>query len=305
MNFEAECHVPPGEPDNSTRREVMDEPIYRAGTWWLRRDDGRWLYWNVLSDHWDHHPYGPPVASRRTAADQVQPAPVGPSAFAVSHPAAPALTPQAHPSPGPGPPGPAGMPYPQQVPPPYEGAPTPHLSAPYGPRRAPAPKPAPSWAQGTAVVYAGWWQRVLALLIDLVVVTVPVLLVLEIVDAAVGPGTVDPFTGRVDSGARTAVRMWAFAACYFVFIPVYFALLQGGEQGATLGQRATKTRVADANDGSTIGFGRALLRWALMGVFWLFLYLPGVLNLLWPLWDPQRQSWHDKMVNSVVVTAPR
>ncbi|MGH2698652.1 MAG: hypothetical protein ACRDJL_05550, partial [Actinomycetota bacterium] len=46
----------------------MDEPIYRAGAWWLRRADGRWIYWNVRRDSWDHHPYGPPAVPARSAA---------------------------------------------------------------------------------------------------------------------------------------------------------------------------------------------------------------------------------------------
>ena len=169
----------------------------------------------------------------------------------------------------------------------------------------PPPKPAPSWAAGSPVVFAEWWQRMLAFIVDQIVVWLPTALVLTIVGAAVGPGTVDPFTGDIDSSSRNALLLVTFIACYFVFIPAYFALSHGGESGATLGKRLLKIRVADVQDGSRVGVGRAFLRWIVAGLFWTFLYVPGILNLLWPLWDPQRQSWHDKIVNSVVVTAPR
>jgi uncharacterized RDD family membrane protein YckC len=133
----------------------------------------------------------------------------------------------------------------------------------------------------------------------------PTVLVLAIVDGAMAPGSFDPFTNEIDESTRSAAMIVALALCYIVFVSAYFALSNGGESGATVGKRLMRIRVADQHDGNPIGAGRALLRWVLMGMFWISLYLPGLLNLLWPLWDQQRQAWHDKLANSVVVTAPR
>ena len=36
-------------------------------------------------------------------------------------------------------------------------------------------------------------------------------------------------------------------------------------------------------------------------VLWWLLLIPGLLDVLSPLWDGRRQTWHDKAVNSVVV----
>lgn len=274
----------------------MDDPIYRAGAWWVRRDDGRWLYWNIRGagsagpqgqggGRWDHHPYGPPRVAPLAAGSEGPP----------SQPPAP--PPSIAPPPWPHSP---AAPYPQ----PYPGYPPPAYPQPYT-FWAPPPKPAPSWATGSPVVFADWWQRMLAFIVDQFVVWLPTVLVLLIVGAAAGPGTVDPFTGDIDSSSRNALLLATFIACYFVFIPAYFALSHGGESGATLGKRLLNIRVADLQDGSRVGVGRAFLRWIVAGLFWTFLYVPGILNLLWPLWDPQRQSWHDKIANSVVVTAPR
>jgi uncharacterized RDD family membrane protein YckC len=177
---------------------------------------------------------------------------------------------------------------------------------PYSPvHYAPKPKPAPLWAAGTPVVFADWWPRSFALLIDLFVVGGPTALVLTIVDAAMVPGSLDPFTNVIDSTTRSVAMIVALALCYIVFFSGYFALLNGGDVGATLGKRLMRIRVADQYDGSPIGPGRAFLRWVLTGAFWVLLYLPGLLNLLWPIWDPHRQAWHDKLANSVVVTTPR
>ncbi|MDQ4059091.1 MAG: RDD family protein [Actinomycetota bacterium] len=275
----------------------MDEPIYRAGAWWLRRGDGRWLYWNTRGTgpqnargRWDHHPYGPPA---------VAPLPAG-SAGVPPPPPAP---------PPPVPPQPVAAPTSWQPPAPYPqplpAYPPPAYPPPYGQVWAPPSKPAPAWASGSPVVFADWWRRVLAFIVDQIVVWLPTALLLMIVSAAAGPGTVDPFTGDIDTSSRNVLLLVTAITCYFVLIPAYFAFSHGGESGATLGKRLLNIRVADLQDGSRVGVGRAFLRWTVAGLFWTFLYIPGILNLLWPLWDPQRQAWHDKIANSVVVTTPR
>jgi uncharacterized RDD family membrane protein YckC len=55
--------------------------------------------------------------------------------------------------------------------------------------------------------------------------------------------------------------------------------------------------VLDQNDGSFIGTRRAVYR-GLMGYV---SQLALLLGYLWMLWDPQRQTWHDKVAQSVVV----
>jgi uncharacterized RDD family membrane protein YckC len=289
----------------------VDEPIYRAGAWWLQRADGHWIYWNVRREAWDFHPYGPPVVSApaqtgQPGGDRSPPAPL---AGFVPPPAPPTgYRPGGGESPPPPPaptlPGALPVPAPQQWPDPgSSGAVVPQ---PYPPvRYVPKPKPAPEWAAGTTVVFAEWWRRFCAFLVDLVVLGGPTILVLTIVDAAMVPGSLDPFSNEIDSSTRSVAMIVALTLCYVVFFSGYFALLNGGNDGATLGKRLMRIRLADQYDGNPIGPGRAFLRWVLMGAFWVLLYLPGLLNLLWPLWDPQRQAWHDKLANSVVVTTPR
>lgn len=73
-----------------------------------------------------------------------------------------------------------------------------------------------------------------------------------------------------------------------------------GSTGQTLGKRATGVRVVDATSGLPIGNGRAFGRY----LFATFISgnLCG-LGYLWALWDPRKQTWHDKVVTSVVVKA--
>jgi uncharacterized RDD family membrane protein YckC len=74
-----------------------------------------------------------------------------------------------------------------------------------------------------------------------------------------------------------------------------------GSTGQTPGDAALSIRVVDLRDdtGKPIGYGRAFVRWLVSivsGVVFLIGYL-------WMLWDPEKQTWHDKAAGSVVVPA--
>ena len=78
---------------------------------------------------------------------------------------------------------------------------------------------------------------------------------------------------------------------------VYFTAFIGAERGQTLGQMALGIRVLGLDTGSSIGYGRALLRWFIS----IFSALVFLLGYLWMLWDGEKQCWHDKAANDVVV----
>lgn len=89
-----------------------------------------------------------------------------------------------------------------------------------------------------------------------------------------------------------------------VAVPLlYSALLDGGPRGQTVGKRVAGIKVVDAVEGGVIGPGRAAVRRLLYNAFFVMFVIPGVINVLSPLWDPRRQAWHDKAVNSLVVKA--
>jgi uncharacterized RDD family membrane protein YckC len=87
----------------------------------------------------------------------------------------------------------------------------------------------------------------------------------------------------------------------FVGCLAYYVVMEGGPTAATVGKMAMHITVRDASTWTPIGYGRALGRRLLGMVLWLLLLVPGLLDLLSPLWDGRRQTWHDKAVNSVVV----
>jgi len=89
----------------------------------------------------------------------------------------------------------------------------------------------------------------------------------------------------------------------------YNGLLDGGPTGQTLGKRVLRIRCVADETGDVLGQNRGLGRAAVTYAFGFAAVLSPVgvlvplLDGLWPLWDRQRQTWHDKAVRSVVVVA--
>lgn len=77
--------------------------------------------------------------------------------------------------------------------------------------------------------------------------------------------------------------------------------IRAGRSGQSYGKRVLGIRLARFSDGQPVGAGLGFLRLFLNWILWVACILPGVLNLLWPLWDAKRQTWSDKIARSVVV----
>jgi uncharacterized RDD family membrane protein YckC len=78
---------------------------------------------------------------------------------------------------------------------------------------------------------------------------------------------------------------------------VYLTYFEGSAAGQTVGKKLLNIRVIDFATGGPIGYGRAFLRWLGRIISSLPLYL----GYLWMLWDSEKQTWHDKIANCVVV----
>lgn len=83
------------------------------------------------------------------------------------------------------------------------------------------------------------------------------------------------------------------------FLVVAFIYLrQLGSTGQTWGRKMLAIRVVDMQTGQPIGFGRAFGRTLIERTIsgWLC-----YLGFLWMLWDKEQQTWHDKIINTIVV----
>ena len=77
----------------------------------------------------------------------------------------------------------------------------------------------------------------------------------------------------------------------------YFTILEGGLGGQTLGKRAVGLRVVSYETGGPIGYQRAFVRYWGRLVSALVFYL-GFLSMIW---DREKQCWHDKFAQDLVV----
>jgi uncharacterized RDD family membrane protein YckC len=128
-------------------------------------------------------------------------------------------------------------------------------------------------ASGPSGPRAGFWQRVGAQILDVLILAVPSIILVLLLDQVVG------------QILSTVLSL------------AYFAYFEGGPTGQTIGKRVLGIRVIDIRAGGPIGYGRAVVRWLVESIFsWIFL-----LGYLWMLWDREKQTWQDKAASSVVV----
>ena len=89
---------------------------------------------------------------------------------------------------------------------------------------------------------------------------------------------------------------------WFLFIVIVWWGMLVGQRGQTPGRMAAGIKVVDIRTGEPIGTGRGIGR-GFMGILsYAPFCIPGFyLGYLWMLWDSESQTWHDKVVSSVVI----
>jgi len=140
------------------------------------------------------------------------------------------------------------------------------------------------------VRYASWGRRAAGFIIDSVIVYV-LSLVVGAVIVGLGAGV------GGDSGAWAGLFLGFLAALSFT--GWYWVYLEGRPAGQTLGKHMVGIRVR-AVSGGPAGYGRAFGRNAFMVVLFVVFAPAWILDLLWPLWDSQKQCLHDKIASTVV-----
>lgn len=161
-----------------------------------------------------------------------------------------------------------------------------------------APPPAAAGATATNVNYAEWWQRAVAWVIDWAILFVVNLVVGSVIGGA-ATVTVDQTTGTVSPGGLVAL-IGGNLVLLVVGI-AYYVVLNGNERGQTVGKMAMKIAVRNEETGGPAGYGKAGIRYLVGAVLFILCFIPGIVNVLFPLWDPKKQTIHDKAANTVVV----
>jgi uncharacterized RDD family membrane protein YckC len=135
---------------------------------------------------------------------------------------------------------------------------------------------------------AGWPIRVGASILDSLITSIPMIVgvILSLV--------IDGDQEELGTGGGIAM-----GAGFLVAFPVWVwnRVIQQGRTGQSFGKKLTGLRIVNSQTGHLIGMGSNLGREVLAQIFNQLC----ILNVLWPLWDDKQQTWHDKVVNDIVI----
>jgi uncharacterized RDD family membrane protein YckC len=157
------------------------------------------------------------------------------------------------------------------------------MNNPYAP---PATKVADPEATAGDVVYAGFWRRLGATLIDsllLAVIIYPLLIWLYGLEALTASDA------PMVKGPADFLISWVF--------PIIATVIFWKYRQATPGKMMLGMKVVDASTYSTLSTGQAIGRYFAYIVSTVVVFL----GFLWIVWDPRKQAWHDKLAGSVVI----
>jgi len=203
---------------------------------------------------------------------------------------------------------PAAAPPPAPTPePPAYGAygPPPGGAPPYGQPFTGAPfgyASGPVDGQGRPL--AEWWQRLVAIVIDGIMIGIVYSILLSV---AVQGSFSHGFT-------HFGLRLWIVDLIVGLGGIAYFAILEGSERGQSLGQMALGIAVRDTTTGGSIDPKRAGIRMVILYPWLVLIWIPFIgaflafLGDLWglicglsALWNPNRQGYHDIAQNTLVI----
>lgn len=187
--------------------------------------------------------------------------------------------------------------------------------------RETAPRPASFVPPEPTLPYASFGERLLAYVIDALILAFPVNMVVVTVWIALNPGLEERLTKAMTGGGLDALSELMAAETGPILVssllmgPVWFCYeyLTLRRWSATVGMRALRLMV---NSGSET---RATSRSAAMrALVFGFVELTSVIPVVGPLitvaflvdclsmsWDPQRRTWHDRWANTTVVKLRR
>lgn len=141
----------------------------------------------------------------------------------------------------------------------------------------------------------GFWRRVVAYIIDAIILQVALSIVGGVLGVGIGMQmlAIDG-TGQASLGAG----YWIFVALSFVGQWLYFALLEASSWQGTLGKKALGMSVTDL-DGNRIGFGRATGRYFAKIISGIIL----LIGFIMVAFTRHKQGLHDILAGTLVYKA--
>jgi uncharacterized RDD family membrane protein YckC len=134
--------------------------------------------------------------------------------------------------------------------------------------------------------YAGFWWRVLASIIDAILI---LLITAPLVIAVVGfENYGNPSRGFFGGPAEILINN---------VLPVLVVVLFWKFKQATPGKMALSIKIVDAETQGPLSWGQCIGRYFAQ----ILSALPLGLGYLWVAWEPRKRSWHDMLAGTLVV----
>ncbi len=145
----------------------------------------------------------------------------------------------------------------------------------------PAPRPGPA----AGLVYGGFWIRLIAVILDAIV--------LGVIGAALGPIV---GTGQiVQTGTQVSFNYQASGLSTLIGLIYYVGFWAW--RGQTPGMIPFNLRVVMADTGLKPDVVRSLLRYVGLIISFVVIFL----GVIWVAFDSRKQGWHDKIAGTLVV----
>ncbi len=145
-------------------------------------------------------------------------------------------------------------------------------------------------------MYAGFWRRFIAYLIDYALLTIVIYILAMILGMTAGIGSVAAETDETGILALASV-FGGFFLMLFILLPwLYYSLLESSAKQGTLGKMALGLRVVDY-EGRRISFGRATGRYFAKIISGLIL----LIGYIMAGFTAKKQALHDIMASTLVV----
>lgn len=166
----------------------------------------------------------------------------------------------------------------------------------YQPPPPPPPQPGgygfdPQYPQ---VMYANWGSRVVGYIIDSLIGGIPLGVGYIILLGALAAASASSDSSGPSGFAVFVVFVLALVS---LGLNIWNVLIRQGRTGQSLGKQAIGIRLISLQTGQPIGAGMVFVR----ALCHIVDSLPCYIGWLWPLWDAQRQTFADKIMNTVVV----
>lgn len=158
---------------------------------------------------------------------------------------------------------------------------------------------------------ADFGQRAIAYIIDYAISLIgliPMIIgVIVMVASIPTPGTYNYDTGTYDSeggstgGLVTGIILMVIGTLVALGIQIWNRWIRQGKTGQSIGKKQVGLKTIGSTTGQPIGALNCFLRDMVNGLANSVIYL----GWLWMLWDPNRQTLGDKVMNSTVITVPK